>query len=127
MNMKSRKLPVIYWIITIFFALSMFLDGIAGVLRVQGGKEALAILGYPEYCLSILGIAKLFGSIAVIQPTFRTFKEWAYAGFTFIFIGGFASHAFTGDGIGMLFPPLIMLAIMFASYFLWKKIESERF
>ena len=125
--MRSRKLPVIYWIITIFFALSMFLDGIAGVLRVQGGKEALAVLGYPEYCLTILGLAKVLGTIAILQPTFRTIKEWAYAGFTFIFVGGFASHAFTGDSIGMLFPPLIILGIMFVSYFLWRKIESERF
>lgn len=125
--MRSRKLPVIYWIITIFFALSMFLDGIAGVLRIQGGKEALAVLGYPEYCLTILGLAKVLGTIAILQPTFRTIKEWAYAGFTFLFVSGFASHAFTGDSIGMLFPPLIMLGIMFVSYFLWRKIESERF
>ncbi|MBX7169815.1 MAG: DoxX family protein [Pyrinomonadaceae bacterium] len=125
--MRSRKLPIIYWLITIFFALFMILDGLAGVLRVEGGKEALAVLGYPEYCLTILGLAKLFGSIAILQPSFRTIKEWAYAGFTFIFVGGFASHAFTGDGIGMLFPPLIMLGIMFVSYTLWKKIESERF
>ncbi len=125
--MRSRKLPVIYWIITIFFALSMFLDGIAGVLRIQGGKEALAVLGYPEYCLTILGLAKVLGTIAILQPTFRTIKEWAYAGFTFIFVGGFASHAFTGDSIGMLFPPLIILGMMFVSYFLWRKIESERF
>ena len=125
--MRSRKLPIIYWLITILFALFMILDGLAGVLRVEGGKEALAVLGYPEYCLTILGLAKLFGSIAILQPSFRTIKEWAYAGFTFIFVGGFASHAFTGDGIGMLFPPLIMLGIMFVSYTLWKKIESERF
>ena len=122
--MKSRKLPVIYWVVTTLFAISMLLDGIAGVLRVQGGKEALAILGYPEYFLTILGVAKILGSIALIQPTFPTPKEWAYAGFTFTFIGAFFSHAFTGDGFGILIPPIIMLAVMFVSYFLWKRIES---
>jgi Zn-dependent protease with chaperone function len=122
--MKSRKLPVIYWIVTILFTLSMILDGIAGVLRVEGGKDALAILGYPEYLLTILGIAKIFGAIALIQPKFRAIKEWAYAGFTFTFIGGLASHAFTGDGFAMLIPPVIMLLIMFTSYFLWKKTET---
>ena len=123
--MKSRKIPIIYWIVTILFALSMLFDGIAGVLRVDAGKIALAILGFPEYLLTILGTAKILGSIAIIQPTFRTIKEWAYAGFAFTFIGGFTAHAFTGDGFGMLIPPVIMLVVMFVSYFLWKRIESE--
>ena len=123
--MKSRKIPIIYWIVTILFALSMLFDGIAGVLRVDAGKVALAILGFPEYLLTILGAAKILGSIAIIQPAFRTIKEWAYAGFAFIFIGGCAAHTFTGDGFGMLIPPVIMLVVMFISYFLWKKIESE--
>ena len=110
---------------TILFTLSMLFDGIAGVLRVEAGKESLAILGFPEYLLTILGTAKILGSIAIILPTFRTIKEWAYAGFAFTFIGGFAAHALTGDGFGMLIPPVIMLVVMFISYFLWKKIESE--
>jgi len=90
----------------------------------EGEKEALAHLGYPEYDLTIFGVAKILGSIAVLQPKFRTIKEWAYAGFTINFIGAFASHAFVGDGIGMLIPPIITLVIMFISYFLWKKIEA---
>jgi len=123
MNLKTVK--IIYWLVTTLFALMMLLDGIAGALRVAGAKEALAYLGYPEYCLTIFGIAKILGSIALLQPVFRTIKEWAYAGFTSVFIGAFASRAFVGSGIGFLILPIIMLAIMFVSYFLWKKIESE--
>jgi len=122
--MKLKTIKIIYWSVTIFFALAMLADGIAGVLRVEGGKEALAHLGYPEYNLTIFGIAKILGSIAILQPKFRTIKEWAYAGFTINFIGAFASHAFVGDGIGTLVPPIITLVIMFISYFLWKKIEA---
>lgn len=123
--MKSKNVIITYWIITVLFALMMFLDGIAGVLRVEGGKQSLAQLGYPVYLLTILGIAKISGAIAVLQTAFRTIKEWAYAGFTFIFIGAFASHAFVSEGIGLLIPPIFMLAIMFVSYFLWKKVETE--
>jgi len=101
----------------------MLLDGIVGVMRIEAGKEALAHLGYPEYNLTIFGVAKILGSIAILQPKFRTIKEWAYAGFTINFIGAFASHAFVGDGIGMLIPPIITLMIMFTSYLLWKKNE----
>jgi len=122
--MKPKTIKIIYWSVTIFFALAMLADGIAGVVRIEAGKEGLAHLGYPMYVMTILGVAKILGSIAVLQPQLRTIKEWAYAGFTINFIGAFASHVFVGDGIGMLIPPIITLVIMFTSYFLWKRIES---
>lgn len=107
------------------FVLMMLPDGLAGLLRVAGAKEALAYLGYPEYLSTIIGIAKIFGVIAILQPVFRAVKEWAYAGFTFIFTGAFASHAFVGSGLGFLIIPVIMQGILFLSYFLWRKIEAE--
>lgn len=125
--MQSKKTKIIYWTITILFALAMLFDGLAGVFRIEGGKEALAYLGYPEYNLTILGIAKILGTIAIIQPVFQMIKEWAYAGFTFTFIGAFFSHAFVGGLSGLLIPPVIMLSLMFTSYYLWKKLESARF
>ncbi len=124
--MKPKTPKIIYWIVTILFALMMLLDGFAGALRVQGAKEALAQLGYPEYLSTIIGVAKIFGAIALLQNVFRTVKEWAYAGFAFVCIGAFASHAFSGSGIGFIILPIIMLAIVFLSYFLWRKIESEK-
>jgi len=43
-----------------------------------------------------------------------------------LFIGAFASHFFVGSGFGFLILPVIMLAIVFLSYFLWRKIETEK-
>jgi hypothetical protein len=123
--MKRKSVKIVYWILTLLFALMMFLDGLAGAFRVAGATEALAYLGYPAYLSTILGIAKIMGSAALLQPVFYAVKEWAYAGFTFIFTGAFASHFFAGSGFGFLILPLIMLAIMFLSYFLWRKLESE--
>ena len=100
-------------------------DGIAGAIRIAGAKEALANLGYPEYLSTIIGVAKVLGVVAILQPLFATIKEWAYAGFVFTFIGAFGSHFFSGSGVGFLTIPIVMLAIVFLSYFLWKKIESE--
>jgi hypothetical protein len=124
--MKPRTAQIIYWIVTIIFALMMLVDGFAGALRIAGAKEALAYLGYPEYLSTIIGFGKIFGSIAILQTYLSTIKEWAYAGFTFTLIGGFASHAFVGSGVLFLILPCLLLAIMFLSYFLWKKIESEK-
>jgi len=124
--MKPKTPKVIYWIVTTLFALMMLLDGLAGALRVTGAKEALSYLGYPEYLATIIGVAKIFGAIAILQNIFRTIKEWAYAGFVFTLIGAFASHAFVGSNIGFIILPIIMLAIVFLSYFLWRKIELEK-
>jgi uncharacterized membrane protein YphA (DoxX/SURF4 family) len=123
--MKPKTVKIIYWILTVVFALMMLADGFAGALRVAGAKEALAYLGYPEYLSTIIGIAKILGAVAILQPVFRTVKEWAYAGFTFVFLGGSASHLFTGSGPGLIILPLVILGIMFLSYFLWRKIETE--
>lgn len=83
--------------------------------------DVMKLLGYPVYFLTILGVAKILGSLAIIQTKFRAIKEWAYAGFTIDYISAAASYYFVnGDTLGMLIP-LVFLAVMFTSYFLWKK------
>lgn len=124
--MKPKTPTKIYWIVTFLLALMMLLDGFAGALRVQGAKEALAQLGYPEYLSTIIGVAKIFGAIALLQNVFRAIKEWAYAGLAFAFIGAFASHVFVGSSIGFIILPIVMLAIVLLSYFLWIKFELEK-
>ena len=124
--MKSKSVTVTYWIVTIIFASMMLLDGFAGLLRAPGTTEALAQLDYPAYLATILGTAKILGALAVLQTGFRTPKEWAYAGFAFVFIGAAASHAFVGSGIGFILLPFAVLGVMLVSYFFWRKIESEK-
>ncbi|MGM9475099.1 DoxX family protein [Pedobacter sp. GSP4] len=120
-----KKLSTWYWIATIIFALMMIMDGIGGLTQQEAGKEVLKHLGYPMYLLIIVGIAKLLGAIAILQTRFKAIKEWAFAGFTINFIGAFASRAFVGDGLSLLIPPLVALAIMFIPYILWKKYERN--
>ena len=122
--MKPKTTKTLYWVVTILFSLFMLMDGIAGVMRVEEGKEIMKHLGYPMYLLSILGTAKILGSIAVVQGRFYTLKEWAYAGFTIHFIGASASRAFAGDSIVLIISPWIFLSVMLASYVLWKKFEQ---
>jgi uncharacterized membrane protein YphA (DoxX/SURF4 family) len=120
-----KKLNTWYWIATIIFALMMIADGFGGITQQEAGKEVLKHLGYPMYLLIIVGIAKLLGAVSILQNKFTVIKEWAYAGFAINFIGAFASRAFVGDGIPLLIPPIIALAIMFIPYILWKKLRSN--
>ncbi len=125
--MKPNTIKTTYWISTVIFALMAFMDGIGGVTRQQAGIDVMHHLGYPVYFLSIAGVAKLLGAAAILQTRFRAIKEWAYAGFAFNFIGGFASRAFMGDPTFEVIFPIIMLAIMFVPYYFWKKYEQVRY
>ncbi len=124
--MKPKTIKILYWIFTILFALAMLGDAYGGITMQQAGKDSLAKLGYPMYLLVIMGSAKVFGVIAILQTKYKVIKEWAYSGFTISFIGAFLSWAAVGAGTASLVPPVVMLAVMFFTYYLWKKYEQVK-
>ncbi|AYL95711.1 DoxX family protein [Mucilaginibacter celer] len=125
--MKPKTTKILYWIFTILFALAMLGDAYGGITMQQAGKESLAKLGYPMYLLVIMGSAKVLGVIAILQTRYSTIKEWAYSGFTISFIGAFLSWTAVGTAETVnLIAPLVMLAVMFFTYYLWKKYEQVK-
>ena len=113
-----------YWIATGLFCLAMTAGGTMNLLRADIQKESIEALGYPEYLMTILGVAKLLGVIALLIPAAPLLKEWAYAGFTFDLLGAAASHAFVGDAAMEIMLPLIILGISAVSY--WLRPSSRR-
>ena len=112
--MNSRL--IVYWLATGLFCLAMTAGGAMNLMRAEMQKEGLAALGYPEYLMTILGVAKLLGVVALLLPGLPLLKEWAYAGFTFDLLGAAASHAFVGDAMGETVVPLVILSIGLISY-----------
>ncbi|WP_423735723.1 DoxX family protein [Chitinophaga caseinilytica] len=125
--MKPNTIKIIYWTSTVIFALMMLMDGYGGVSRQQAGVDIMQHLGYPVYFLSIVGVAKILGAVAILQTRFNAIKEWAYAGFAFNFLGAFASRAFVGDPTFEVVFPFVALAIMAVPYYFWKKYEQIRY
>lgn len=119
--MKPKTIKITYWISTVFFALFAIVDGIGGVTHQQAGVDAMNMLGYPVYYLTIAGVAKLLGAAGLLQTKYHAVKEWAYAGFAFQCIGATVSWSFVGAEPFFIIFPMIMLAIMFVSYFSWKR------
>ena len=78
--------------------------------------EGMAHLGYPAYFVSILGAWKVAGALAVLAPRFPRLKEWAYAGMAFDLTGAAMSHASSGDDLGKIITPLVLMAIVAASW-----------
>ena len=107
-----------YWICTGIICLSQGASGVMDFIGAEPVAEGIAALGYPPYVLYILGFWKLAAVPALLVPGWRLLKEWAYAGLFFDFTGAFASHTLNGDGIELLAPPIILLAILAGSYVL---------
>ena len=124
--MKPRTTARLYWTLTLLFCLMMLADGVAGLLHEQNGIVAMKQLGYPIYIMDITGAAKIFGALALLQNKYRTLKEWAFAGFAIDFIGAAASVALAGMGLVATLPALVMTAVLFGIYFLWKRYLISR-
>lgn len=120
----TKRNKIIYWIATLWLALGMVATGLVQLLKVQAegavappGVYGITQLGYPIYFLTILGVWKLLGVVAVLIPKFPLLKEWAYAGFFFVMSGALFSHIAMGDPVVELFPGLLLLVLTVVSWY----------
>jgi uncharacterized membrane protein YphA (DoxX/SURF4 family) len=119
--MKTKVIG--YWVTTAIIEFELLVGGIADLVHgrsvlVVGPPvvDVLAHLGYPAYLLTILGIWKLLGGIALVVPRFPPLKEWAYAGVFFHMTGAAASWIAIGDNTGEFITPLIFAVFALASW-----------
>ena len=114
----AKRNKIIYWIATIWLALGMLSSGIVQLLNVKEETDFIINLGYPVYFLTILGVWKILGVVAVLIPKFPLVNEWAYAGFFFSMSGAIFSHIAFGNSVNEIFPPLLLLILtVVSSYF----------
>ena len=121
----SKRNRIIYWVATVWLVLGMTATGVQQVLQlpVEGatappGAEGIMKLGYPAYLLTILGIWKLLGVVALLAPLLPLLKEWAYAGFFFLLTGAAYSHVAVGHPAADLFPTALLLVMLVLSWLL---------
>lgn len=112
---KTHK--IIYWVATLWLALGMTSTGIVQLLRLKDDVDRMTHLGYPAYLLTMLGIWKLLGVIAVLIPKYPLVKEWAYAGFFFTMSGAALSHIIVSDPFSEIAPSLLLLTLTIVSWY----------
>jgi uncharacterized membrane protein YphA (DoxX/SURF4 family) len=119
MTADSKGRVIAYWVFT---GLAVFGMGGGGVMNLIAPPEAVAgfeHLGYPIHLLTLLGIAKVLGCVAILAPGFARLKEWAYAGMTIDLVGAAWSHSLVGDPVGQWVPFVVIhLVAVLGSYFL---------
>ena len=70
--MTTKAKNIAYWTTTILIAFFIGGGGLAQVAHVQGTVDGFVrILHYPAYFVTILGVWKVLGPIAISCPAFR--------------------------------------------------------
>lgn len=113
----EKRNKIIYWIATVWLSLGMVSTGIVQLIKMKEEADMMAHLGYPLYFLTLLGVWKLLGVVAVLIPKFPLLKEWAYAGFFFSMSGAVFSHIASGDAAKELFGPVLLVILTIVSWY----------
>jgi hypothetical protein len=112
--MKAQTIG--YWTCTAIIAFSFLSGGIVYVMRVPDVVQGVAHLGFPLHFVTLLGVWKVLGAIALVLPGIPLVKEWAYAGIFFDLTAAAVAFASTGTAGWHVFAPLVMVAILVASW-----------
>jgi len=119
----TKRNKIIYWIATLWLGSGMLSTGVLQLFKAKAegalsppGVYGIAHLGYPVYFLTILGVWKILGVVALLVPKFPLLKEWAYAGFFFAMSGAIFSHIAVGDPVKELIPSSLLLILTLLSW-----------
>jgi len=118
MSIKVNK--IIYWVVTGLLTVILLMT-IGNSIFNEEFSSRFVDLGYPAYLIIPLMSAKTLGLITVWLNKSNSLKEWAYAGFCFLFILAFLAEVNASDS-DYVSPP-IALILLIISYILWKKIS----
>ena len=110
MSTPSKRDTILFWITNGLFCLIMLTSAIPNLLQDEQWVKVFQQLGYPQYLLPFLGVAKILGIIALLVPGYPRIKEWAYAGFFFDLVGA----TYSGLAAGGFDPLMLTLAIWYA-------------
>jgi hypothetical protein len=113
----TKRNKIIYWVATLWLALGMTSTGVVQLIKMKEEVAKMTQLGYPVYFLTILGVWKILGVIAILIPKYPLIKEWAYAGFFFAMSGAAISHLYIAQPVSEIFPSLLLLVLTIVSWY----------
>ena len=120
--MENKKL---YTTLKVIFSSFMLFSAVGELTLNETIVHSMELIQMPAYLLSLLGVLKISGIIALWFSPFKWIKEWAYAGFTFDFIGAIFGFFATGNLVmsDILMAP-VGLGLCLSTYFCWKKTNG---
>jgi uncharacterized membrane protein YphA (DoxX/SURF4 family) len=112
---QKKSIVIAYWFFTLLISLETGVGAVWDLMQVQTVKDIFVRIGLPFYILTLLGIWKVLGLIAILTPGKPRLKEWAYAGLIFVYTGAAFSHASSADYKGII-APVILAVFTFCSW-----------
>ena len=106
---------IAYWGATGLVTVVPLLAAFAYLTTSPEAVENFRHVGYPQQLRVLLGVAKLAGAIVLLLPRLPMLKEWAYAGFTFMWIAASVAHYLAGD-TPLFLLPVALIAVLAVSY-----------
>jgi len=123
-NLMTKTQKIIYWFATIILVAGLLGTGIQQLLHVEavgalGPAFAWGIqqMGYPLYLLTMLGIWKILGAVALLIPKYPLLKEWTYAGIFFLLTGALFSHVASDHHWHEMIAAVTLLALTGLSWY----------
>ena len=110
----AKKYTIIY---KISIVILVFMIPVSMILPFFTG--AYVKLGYPAYLMYFLPIAKVLGLTVILSNKSDKLREWANAGFTFLFIIAIFSHVMAGDNRWPA-PAIPLVALGYIYYYRYK-------
>ena len=119
-----KKIKAAYWISTILVCLMFAMNVMMYATKNPQIVNGMKFLGYPQYLITILAVAKTIAIIILLLPGFSRLKEWAYAGLTIALIGATWSHLAIGDTstLAFIITDLILLSV---SYYFLRVLQGQ--
>jgi uncharacterized membrane protein YphA (DoxX/SURF4 family) len=112
----QRNRQLAYWTSTVLLAFVLISGGAAQAFGQHDTVAGVVQLGYPVYFVTLLGVWKVLGGLAILAPRLPRLKEWAYAGAVFDLTGASISSAASGLAARHVIVPLLLAALAFASW-----------
>jgi hypothetical protein len=102
---------IAYWGATGLVTIIPLFAAFAYLTASPQAVENFRHVGYPQQLRVLLGVAKLAGAIVLLLPQLPRLKEWAYAGFTFMWVAATVAHYLAGDKPLFLLPVALIGAL----------------
>ena len=110
-----KRKTIWYWVSTGLVAFALVSGGLVDLARPRVVVEGMARIGYPLYFLTLVGLWKVLGGLALVWPGLPRLKEWAYAGVFFVMTGAAVSHAVCGE-MGYVIAPTVLALLNVMSW-----------
>jgi len=83
-------------------------------------------LGYPLYIIPLIGVTHILGGVGLLIPNMPRLTQWVYAGLTIDLLLASYSHLSVSGSLWHVLDPIVVLALLFASYVLRRCMRANR-